>query len=128
MDPLPAIRARGSRTVVALDDDPAAGTQTVRDVTVLTRWTTDGLIGVLAERLPVVYVLTNSRSLAPGAAADLARGLGRQARDATASSGRGWSVVSRSNSTLRGHFPLEVDALAEGLALPEARPARTVPR
>lgn len=119
-DPLPLIRARAARTVVALDDDPT-GTQTVRDATVLTRWDTQDLRDVLTQRLPVVFILTNSRSLPSEQARALALRLGRQLRAAADETGRDWSVISRSDSTLRGHFPVEVDALADGLAIPDAR-------
>lgn len=118
---LEEIRAFGGhRTVVALDDDPT-GTQTVRDVPVLTRWSIERLATLMEARTPLLYLLTNSRSLAPDAAARLAHETGRALAAAAERSGRAIAVVSRSDSTLRGHFPVEVDALAAGLGLPNAR-------
>jgi uncharacterized protein YgbK (DUF1537 family) len=108
------------RTVLALDDDPT-GTQTVRGVPVLTRWSVPRLRQLLDDGVPLAYLLTNSRSLPSPAAEALARQIGALLRDAAAGSPHGWSVVSRSDSTLRGHFPAEVDALAEGLGIPDAR-------
>jgi uncharacterized protein YgbK (DUF1537 family) len=67
------------------------------------------------------FVLTNSRSLAPAAARDLALDLGEGIAAASRAVGRAVSVVSRSDSTLRGHFPIEVDGLATGLGMTAPR-------
>ncbi len=102
------------RTLVVLDDDPT-GTQTVHSLPVLTGWGVDALAGELAQERPCFYVLTNSRSLPGPEAAALNREIGANLRAAAATTGRDVAVVSRSDSTLRGHFPGEVAALAEGL-------------
>jgi uncharacterized protein YgbK (DUF1537 family) len=106
------LAARRERLVV-LDDDPT-GTQTVHDLPVLTEWSVASLRAEL-ERSPVFYLLTNSRSLTPAAAAALAREVGGNLRRAAEETGWGVAVTSRSDSTLRGHFPGEVDALGEAL-------------
>lgn len=119
-DPLPTIRSLGSdRVVIALDDDPT-GTQTVRATPVLTRWDRPHLSSLLERPDSLAFLLTNSRSRPVELAALQAREIGRLLAG-TATSSRGWSVVSRSDSTLRGHFPAEVDALIEGLGVPESR-------
>ncbi|MBL9213487.1 MAG: hypothetical protein JNL92_23685 [Opitutaceae bacterium] len=100
-----------SRKLVVLDDDPT-GTQTVHDVPVVTTWDTATLAAELSDPAPCCYVLTNSRSLAPDAAGALNRELATHLRDASARTRRGFTLVSRSDSTLRGHFPVETDALA----------------
>lgn len=121
---LDAIRARvhacGQRLVV-LDDDPT-GTQTVHGLPVLTEWPVDALAEELG-RSPVFYVLTNSRALDAPAACALARDIGGSLREASRRTGRPFAVASRSDSTLRGHFPSEVDALAEAIDGAEARRA-----
>ena len=114
---LPEIQAQlaaGDRTLVVLDDDPT-GTQTVHDVAVLTEWSVDALSRELARRDPVFFVLTNSRSLPLDGAQALNSEVGRNLREASRLAGRDVAVVSRSDSTLRGHYPGEVDALAEAL-------------
>jgi uncharacterized protein YgbK (DUF1537 family) len=114
---LPQIRARveeqGQRLVV-LDDDPT-GTQSVHGLPVLTEWSTASLAEEL-RRSPVFYILTNSRALTEEGAVALAREIGANLIEAGRISGRGFAVGSRSDSTLRGHFPAEVDAMAETLA------------
>lgn len=102
---------RAGARVVVLDDDPT-GCQTVHDVQVLTSWSPDQIKRML-ETESCFYVLTNSRALPAIEAAQCSREIAQTLKDyATASSLR---VVSRSDSTLRGHFPAETDALAEVL-------------
>ncbi len=102
------------RTIVVLDDDPT-GTQTVYDVPVLTGWDVDVLAAELAREPACFYILTNSRALPAPEAATLGRTIGQHLAAASAQTGRDVVVVSRSDSTLRGHYPAETDALAEGL-------------
>lgn len=107
------VRASG-RTLVVLDDDPT-GTQTVHDVPVLTSWEVDALARELESDAPCFYVLTNSRSVGLEDAKRINAEIGMNLRAASAQSGREFAVVSRSDSTLRGHFPGEVEALARAL-------------
>jgi uncharacterized protein YgbK (DUF1537 family) len=100
--------------IVVLDDDPT-GTQTVRDVTVLTCWDENSLRNVLNESDAIVYILTNTRSVALSEAQAINREIARRLKQAHRSTGRSFSVISRSDSTLRGHFPGEVEALVEEL-------------
>lgn len=102
------------RKVVVLDDDPT-GTQTVHDVPVLTEWSVEALCAELESELPAFYILTNSRSLSLAEAVALNATVGRNLLEARYRSGREFVVVSRSDSTLRGHFPGEIRALAQAL-------------
>lgn len=108
--------ARGTHAhrLVVLDDDPT-GTQSVGDLPVLTGWTEADLAWALGTGAPAVYVMTNSRSLAPETAAERNREVATNALQAAAQLGLDIDFVSRSDSTLRGHFPLEPDILAEVL-------------
>lgn len=100
------------RRLVVLDDDPT-GTQTVAGVPVLTTWTVDDLRWALRQDSTAFFVLTNTRSLAPDTAAARNREVVRALAEASAAEGVGYVLASRSDSTLRGHFPLETDVLAE---------------
>ena len=116
--PLRAIREllhESQRKVVVLDDDPT-GTQTVQGVPVLTAWDPDLLAQALAEPTPCFFILTNTRALPASAAAGLNRELARNLRTASKKVGREFTLISRSDSTLRGHFPTETDALLECLS------------
>lgn len=111
---LPAIRrevVRTRRKLVILDDDPT-GTQTVHGLPVLTHWSEPALVEELRGEHQAFFLLTNSRSLPELQARALAAEVGASLRQAMELSGREAIVVSRSDSTLRGHFPAEVDSLA----------------
>lgn len=107
-----ALASRTSRVLVVLDDDPT-GTQSVADLPVLLEWSAASLEWALARHAAAVYVLTNSRSLAAQDAERRNRQVARNAVAAARSTGAIIGFVSRSDSTLRGHFPLETDVLAD---------------
>ncbi len=106
------IAVSGQRLVI-LDDDPT-GAQTSHGVPVLTGWSTE-LLAAEIERSTAFFVLTNSRALDEASAVTRAREIGAALREAMRRTGREVAVASRSDSTLRGHFPAEVDALIEAV-------------
>jgi len=107
------------RKVIVLDDDPT-GSQTVHSAPLLLRWDPDSLRRGLRHPSPLLFVLANTRALEPEAARERVRQICRGLRlvlaelEAVGYLDR-WLVVSRGDSTLRGHFPLEVDVIAEEL-------------
>jgi len=107
-----AAAAAAGRTLVVLDDDPT-GTQTVRDIAVVTTWDVATLTAELTATPACFYILTNSRSLTPAATRALHVELATNLHAASAATRRPVVVASRSDSTLRGHYPLETDTLAE---------------
>jgi uncharacterized protein YgbK (DUF1537 family) len=117
VDLRPRIRSqvKASRSKVAVLDDDPTGTQTVHGVPVLTEWSVEALREELSDESSVFYVLTNSRSLALAQAQSLNAEIGRNLVDASRHTNREFVVVSRGDSTLRGHFPGEVEALANAL-------------
>ena len=102
--------------LVILDDDPT-GTQTVVGVPVLTEWSVDSLVRELRGLSRGFFILTNSRALPAGAARLRASEIGASLREACRVAGCAVNIISRSDSTLRGHFPDETEALAEGLGI-----------
>jgi uncharacterized protein YgbK (DUF1537 family) len=105
--------AEGGRRVVVLDDDPT-GVQSVHGVPVLTTWAVEDLRWALSQPSPTFYILTNSRSFQEWEAAALNREIAQNLLEA-AEPGTDFDVISRSDSTLRGHYPAETDALAVAL-------------
>lgn len=107
--------------LVVLDDDPT-GTQTCHDIVVLTTWE----IPILAaefENTPAgsgFFILTNSRALHPPAARAIVTEICRNLKEAATQAGKSFEVVLRGDSTLRGHFPLEPDAVEEILGVSDA--------
>ncbi|MGC9348541.1 MAG: four-carbon acid sugar kinase family protein [Anaerolineae bacterium] len=110
------VQLAGSKIVV-LDDDPT-GNQTVHGVDVLTGWEVPALVQAFRKSEPVVYVLTNSRSVPAPVARVMNREIAANLKAARAATERDFVVVSRSDSTLRGHYPAEIEALAEALDRP----------
>src|SRR5690606_36024710 len=96
--------ARRPRKVVILDDDPT-GTQTTAGLPVLTHWSTTELETEFDDPAPGFFVLTNSRSLTGNASRELHQELAQRLRSAARD--RPFTIISRSDSTLRGHFPIE---------------------
>ncbi|MGW9413754.1 four-carbon acid sugar kinase family protein [Arthrobacter cupressi] len=119
-DAVAASAAPSPRILVVLDDDPT-GTQSVAKLPVLTRWDVEdfgwAFTHVVGNGLePAVYVLTNTRSLDPAEAAARNEEIVRNALAAAPAAGVRVGFVSRSDSTLRGHYPLETDVIAATVA------------
>ena len=106
------IAARDGRLLV-IDDDPT-GTQSVHGVPVLTAWSEDDLAAALRDA-GTVFVLTNSRSQPEREAVAVNREITGRAAAIAAAEGYALAVASRSDSTMRGHFPQEPDAVADAL-------------
>jgi uncharacterized protein YgbK (DUF1537 family) len=121
-----ATRLREESTrIVVLDDDPT-GTQTVADVPVVLDHADEHLRWGLTSDSSVVFVLTNSRALAEPEAVDLVRDVVRRCEVIGDQLGLSLRFVSRSDSTLRGHFPAEVHAIADGQAAAGRAPSRQI--
>jgi uncharacterized protein YgbK (DUF1537 family) len=106
--------SESGRRLAVLDDDPT-GTQTVHGVPVLTTWTVEDLRWALEQPSSTFYVLTNSRSFPEEEAAGMNREISSNLASAAVETGTGVAIVSRGDSTLRGHYPAETVALEEGL-------------
>ena len=116
-NPLPWIRdniASSGEKMAVVDDDPT-GTQTIYGVAVLTDWSLDTIRSELESDLPAFFIVTNSRGMPPSEAGAVNKDVGRNLRIALDASDRKVAILSRGDSTLRGHYPGEVDALDQGL-------------
>ncbi|KAM3093758.1 four-carbon acid sugar kinase family protein [Phormidesmis sp. 146-35] len=101
--------------IIVLDDDPT-GSQTVHSCLLLMRWDVETLRIGLADEAPIFFVLTNTRALTPDRAASVTREVCQNLKQAIALEKiQDFLVVSRSDSTLRGHYPIETDAIAQEL-------------
>ena len=107
------------RKVIVLDDDPT-GSQTVHSAPLLLRWDLDSLRQGLRHPSELLFVLANTRALEPAAARQRVREICQGLRavlaelEAAGELDR-WLIVSRGDSTLRGHFPLEVSVIQQEL-------------
>ena len=105
--------------IIAIDDDPT-GSQTVHSCLLLTRWDVETLVDALQDDSPLFFVLSNTRGMDAARAAAVTRDICvnlKHALDTLQGQGRPINpiVVSRSDSTLRGHYPVETDIIAEEL-------------
>lgn len=97
------------RTIVVLDDDPT-GIQTVHGVNVYMKWSRDIILDAFKTQ-KLFYIQTNSRSMSGAAAREVNEEIMECILYASKAAGKDFSVISRSDSTLRGHYPLETDTL-----------------
>src|SRR6185312_4822818 len=101
--------------IAVVDDDPT-GTQTVKGVPLVTGWEESELEWAMGEASPLFGILTNARARSEHDARAIAQTIGERLAATARRLGCGLRTISRSDSTLRGHFPAEPDALATGLA------------
>ena len=101
--------------IVVLDDDPT-GIQMVHDVAVYTSREEEACENLLQQSEAMVYILTNTRALKPEAARCLLRELTQNLITASRRSNIPFWLVLRSDSTLRGHYPLESETVRAGLS------------
>lgn len=101
--------------IIVLDDDPT-GSQTVHSCLLLTRWDIDTLRLGLRDESPIFFILTNTRALTPEEASNITREVCHNLKTAIAQENiQDFLIVSRSDSTLRGHYPIETTVIAEEL-------------
>lgn len=100
--------------IIVIDDDPT-GSQTVHSCLLLTRWDVATLREALLDDAPLFFVLSNTRGMDAANAAAVTREICHNLNLALAGMTLNPIFVSRSDSTLRGHFPVETDVMAEEL-------------
>jgi uncharacterized protein YgbK (DUF1537 family) len=100
--------------IIVLDDDPT-GSQTVHSCLLLTRWDVATLKTALADAAPLFFILTNTRGMDAARAAAVTREVCVNLKTALADYAGPVLFVSRSDSTLRGHYPVETDVMSEWL-------------
>ena len=103
---------KNRKKLVVLDDDPT-GVQTVHDISVYTNWEKESIRRGFAEENAMFYILTNSRGLTESRTEAVHREIARTVAEVSAETGQEYMLVSRSDSTLRGHYPLETEVLRE---------------
>lgn len=107
-----AFTAASFPTLIVLDDDPT-GTQSVAGLPVISHWESDDLRWALKTGAPAVYVMTNTRSMRAEDAEQVNVEVVRNTEAVAHELNIRVAYVSRSDSTLRGHFPLEPDTIID---------------
>lgn len=104
--------AANKKKIVVLDDDPT-GVQTVHDIHVYTGWGLDDILAGFRESNNLFYVLTNSRGFTQEQTIKAHNEIAEVVDKAARETGREYIFISRSDSTLRGHYPLETKILRD---------------
>lgn len=102
------------KKIIVLDDDPT-GTQTIHDVKVFTSLTRENIKHGLSSEDNIFYILTNSRSFTKEQTYEYHMEAGRIISEEAKKLGVDYVLISRSDSTLRGHFPLETKTLKKSI-------------
>jgi len=98
---------------VVLDDDPT-GTQTVHDINVFTDWSVESIREGFNDPNKLFYIMTNSRGMTEQETTKIHHEILENVHVAAGLTGKRYLIISRSDSTLRGHYPLETMLLKEG--------------
>ena len=93
-----------------IDDDPTGG-QTVHDVPVFTAWDEEHIRRAFLTESRLLYIMTNSRSMTSQETSSVHKVLLENIRKQAAALNRKYEIISRGDSTLRGHYPLETDLI-----------------
>ncbi|MDR3643759.1 MAG: four-carbon acid sugar kinase family protein [Clostridia bacterium] len=101
-----------SDKIIVLDDDPT-GVQTVHDIYVYTDWSKESIRDGLLSPQRMFFILTNSRSLTEDETIRLHTVISRNIAEVALELGIGYILVSRSDSTLRGHYPAETETIRD---------------
>ena len=101
--------------VVVLDDDPT-GIQTVHGCLLLTQWNRSTVAVAFEDDCPFFYVLTNTRAYTTEEAREITRSLMETILEVNRKHQDTLIFISRSDSTLRSHFPVEVDEITRLLS------------
>lgn len=101
-----------NKKIVVLDDDPT-GVQTVHDISVYTNWEKDSIRQGFMEENNLFYVLTNSRGFTAEQTTKAHNEISAVVDEVAKETGKEYIFISRSDSTLRGHYPLETQILKE---------------
>lgn len=101
-----------NKKIVVLDDDPT-GVQTVHDISVYTDWSKDSIRSGFNEKNNLFYILTNSRGFTAEQTTKAHREIAEVVDAVARETGKEYIFISRSDSTLRGHYPLETELLKE---------------
>lgn len=104
-----------NRKIVVLDDDPT-GTQTVHDVPVYTNWDLSSITDAFTSKYNTFYILTNSRSFTAAQTIQAHKEIAENLAKVSKQTGIRFTLISRGDSTLRGHYPLETKVLSDTLA------------
>ncbi|HOT21945.1 MAG TPA: four-carbon acid sugar kinase family protein, partial [Sedimentibacter sp.] len=104
------------KKIVILDDDPT-GTQTVYDLPIYTRVDYEIIQKIFQDNnIKAFYILTNTRSMSKEKVMELDSKIARNIDLVSKRTGIDYELIVRGDSTLRGHFPLELNIIKDNIS------------
>jgi len=104
------------KKIIVLDDDPT-GTQTVYDLPIFTRIDYNIMEEIFQDdNIKAFYILTNTRSMSEKETIELDSYIAKVVDEVSESTGIDYEIILRGDSTLRGHFPLELDVIKNNIS------------
>ncbi|MGI6568822.1 MAG: four-carbon acid sugar kinase family protein [Erysipelotrichaceae bacterium] len=101
--------------IIVFDDDPT-GIQSVHDVLMIAKPSFENIKEVFLSSNQLFYILTNSRSFSEEYTIEYHKKLVQLICDVSKQTkDNSFTIVSRSDSSLRGHYPLETQVIYEQL-------------
>lgn len=98
--------------IIVLDDDPT-GVQTVHGISVYTDWSMESMDKGFQEENSMFFILTNSRGFTASETTKAHQEIAANIVEAAKKNNREFTIISRGDSTLRGHYPLETEVLKD---------------
>ncbi|MBM7606826.1 uncharacterized protein YgbK (DUF1537 family) [Lysinibacillus composti] len=101
-----------NKKIIVLDDDPT-GVQTVHNISVFTDWSAESIEAGFAEENSMFFILTNSRGFTANETEKAHKEIAKIVQETAKKFNREFIIISRGDSTLRGHYPLETEVLKD---------------
>ncbi|MGG0287709.1 four-carbon acid sugar kinase family protein [Peribacillus butanolivorans] len=101
-----------NKKIIVLDDDPT-GVQTVHGISVYTDWSAESIEAGFAEENSMFFILTNSRGFTAAETEHAHKEIANVIQYTAEKQNKEFIIISRGDSTLRGHYPLETEVLKE---------------
>lgn len=108
------VRPSFKHKIVVLDDDPT-GVQTVHGVSVYTDWSEETIEQGFLDDAQSFFILTNSRAFTAQETEKVHRDIAQRVEKIAKQQDQPFIIISRGDSTLRGHYPLETEVMRDTL-------------
>lgn len=109
------LKKNDTKKIVVFDDDPT-GSQTVNGIPLYLEFNQEIITEAMNDKSTKgFYILTNTRAMNESDTIELNRELCGLVDQCSKKYGIDYEIISRGDSTLRGHFPLELQVIEDGI-------------
>jgi uncharacterized protein YgbK (DUF1537 family) len=103
--------------IIVLDDDPT-GIQKIHGIHVYTNWDEASILDGFKSDNQMFFILTNSRAFTSEKTIETHKDITNRIEKISRNLNQPFIIISRSDSTLRGHYPVETQIINETLSSP----------